>query len=148
MHDHAELTATQELRPAEGDGASSAAPETLELARAAHDGLRDLAEMAAERRNQVVRVLTAIEHQRTAQATSTFQTAVELDGMRDELLDLLGRIHDATDPYTAWAVSEPAPDVDAGQDQPVPARDGRSESLPLIAVDDGGPPTVVPADAA
>ena len=148
MHDHAELTATQDLRPAGGDSASSAAPDALELARAAHDGLRDLAEMAAERRNQVVRVLTAIEHQRTGQATSTFQTALELDGMRDELLDLLGRIHDSTDPYAAWAVSAPSPDADAGQDQPVPAHDRRSEGLPLIAVDDGGAPTVVPADAA
>ena len=139
---------TTAQRPKPDAAHACTAPEALELAQAAHDGLRDLAQMAAERRNQVVRVLTAIEHQRTAQATSTFQTAVGLDGMRDELLDLLGRIHDATDPYTAWAVSEPAPDVDAGQDQPVPARDGRSESLPLIAVDDGGPPTVVPADAA
>ncbi|MFM7064100.1 MAG: PAS domain S-box protein [Actinomycetes bacterium] len=122
-------------------------PDTLDLARAAHDELRDLARMAAERQQQVIRVLTAIEHQRTEQTSTSFQTAMELDGMRDELLDLLGRIHAATDPYAAWAVSEPEHVTDAGQDQPVPSHDRPTEGLPRIAALDG-PLTVVPAEEA
>lgn len=81
--------------------------DMLDLARTAHEGLRDLERLAAERRDLAVRVLTAIERGRAVQVPTPVAAALELDGLRDELLDLLGRIHDATDPYTAWADAEP-----------------------------------------
>ena len=99
---------TTAQRPKPDAAHACTAPEALELAQAAHDGLRDLAQMAAERRNQVVRVLTAIEHQRTGPGMSTFQTALELDGMRDELVALVERQPDeVASLLRGWLVERP-----------------------------------------
>jgi len=86
-------------------GRSDLPPQTLELARAAQRQLAVLAQQADESRGQVLRIFSAIEEHRQAGIPTTFDVAVELDDTTDRLLDLLGRIHDASDPYTAWANS-------------------------------------------
>lgn len=118
---------------------------TLDWARAAQVELRDLARTADERRDSAVRVLTAIEQARAGQVPTPYPAALELDGLRDDLLDLLGRIHATTDPYTAWAVSEPLTDAPVAEETAT----GVSEPVPVPVVDLNSPaPAVVPTDAA
>jgi PAS domain S-box-containing protein len=84
-------------------GEAGSPPQTLALARAAQRQLADLARQADQTRGTVLRIFSSIEAHRQAGVPTTFDVAVELDDTTDRLLDLMGRIHDASDPYTAWA---------------------------------------------
>ena len=105
-------------------------PETLALARAAHHRLADLAQRADEARGQVLEVFGAIEAHRHDGTPTTFEVATELDDMTDRLLDLMGRIHDACDPYAAWDAA--LPDVAPADEALVP------EAVVVIEVGDEG----------
>jgi PAS domain S-box-containing protein len=89
-------------------GGCGSPPQTLALARAAQHQLADLARQADQTRGQVLQIFSAIEAHRQAGIPTTFDVAGELEDTSDRLLDLMGRIHNACDPYTAWAATEPA----------------------------------------
>ena len=76
---------------------------TVELARAVQRELTLLAESAEQRQEQVVRLFGSVEAHRAAGDPLTWQCAAELEAATDQILDLMGRIQTACDPYTAWA---------------------------------------------
>lgn len=76
---------------------------TLDAARSACAGLRALGERADVLRTQVASSLAAIDHHRRSGAVLTFDEVQELETARDQLLDLLGDVHQTCDPYAVWA---------------------------------------------
>ena len=109
-------------------GGCESPPQTLAAARAARRQLTDLARQAEQTRGQVLGIFCAIDAHRRAGIPTPFDVAVELDDTSDRLLDLLGRIHNACDPYTAWAAAE----LDDTTDAPSPA--GAANVVARVAV--------------